>query len=119
MRIWDGKTVHFSDRGLTGIFDHRDFEMGMTERTARELALTLAKCKQTYFTIPSSIQEILDALNYVLVGDPASVQAHSRMEAGKGMTPDGGHKAPDPVNRTLFADSKPPHEDGSFDKHIY
>lgn len=89
-RYWDGKTVHLANAGLGGLFERRNWELGLTEQTARELALTLAKAKLTYFALPDSVQEILDALNYVLVADPASVEAHSRMEAGKGMTPDGG-----------------------------
>lgn len=96
-RFWDGKTVHFAMAPHHG--DRRSWELGLTEETARKLALALAKCKQTYFTLEPEVQEILDALNYVLVADPASVQAHQRIEAGKGATPDGGFKLPEPTKR--------------------
>lgn len=88
-RFWDGKTVHFAH--APGPNDRRDHELGLTEEAARKLSLALAKLKQTYFLgLEPEVQEVLDSLNYVLVGDPESRAAHRRMEAGKGMTPDGG-----------------------------
>lgn len=85
---WDGKTVHFAQ--VPSPYDRRDFELGMSEDTARKLALGLMKLKQTTMMLPPEVEEILTALNYVLVGDPASVAAHGRMEASKGMEPSGG-----------------------------
>ena len=110
-RFWDGKTVHFANKGMAGIFDRRQWELGLTEGTARSLALALARLKQTSVTLPDDCEEILQALNYVLVADPASVAAHRQMEAGKGMTPDGGHKAP-AVRRPLRD------EEGSLPIHL-
>lgn len=84
-RFWDGKTVHFVE--AVTVNDRRSFQLGTTERTSRDLALALTKLKQTTLMLPPSVEEILTALNYVLVADPASVAAHSRMEASKGMEP--------------------------------
>jgi hypothetical protein len=91
-RFWDGKDVYFvhEDNGR----DRRDFQLGMTEQTARNLALALTKLRQTTMMLPESVGEIVHALNYVLVGDPASGAAHRRLNAGKGMEPAGG----DPTN---------------------
>lgn len=86
--VWDGKTVHVTDMGPGR--DRRQIEVSLTEGAARKLALSLSRLKQTTFALPDECQELLDALNYVLVGDPDSRAAHQRMEAGKGMTPDGG-----------------------------
>jgi len=94
-RFWDGRTVQFASKGLGGIYDARCWDLGLTEETARQLALTLAKAKLTYFALPPAMEELLNALNYVLVADPASVAAHRRMEAEKGMTPDGGYRRPE------------------------
>ena len=96
-RFWDGKTVHFANKGIAGLFERRNFELGMTEQTSRDLALALMRLKQTggAISLPDSVQEIVDALNYVLVGDPASTAAHRALEAGKGMTPDGGYREPE------------------------
>lgn len=95
-RFWDGRTVHFAHGGLGKIYDSRSFELALTEAAARKLALALSKYKQTYFSTEPEVEEILNALNYVLVGDPDSRAKHQRMETGKGMTPDGGHKPPQP-----------------------
>jgi hypothetical protein len=93
-RFWDGRTVHFANAGLMKLYDRRNFELGLTEDAARKLALALARNKQTYFTVEPEVEEILSALNYVLVGDPESCAEHERMERAKGMTPDGGYRAP-------------------------
>ena len=87
-RHWDGKTVHIQPQATAR--DRRSFEIGVTPDTARDLALALRRLKQTTFGLQSGVQELLDALDYVLVGDPQSVFRHSRMQAGKGMEPAGG-----------------------------
>lgn len=89
---WDGKTVHVIDMGPGR--DRRQIEVSLTEDAARKTALALARLKQTTFGLADEVQEVLDALNFVLVGDPHSREAHRRMEVGKGMTPDGGYKEP-------------------------
>ena len=91
---WDGKTVHVINMGPGQ--DRRQVEVSLTSDAARKLALVLAKTKQTYFLgLEPEIEKLLTALNYVMVGDPASRAAHRQMEAGKGMTPDGGYRAPE------------------------
>lgn len=90
--FWDGKTVHAAHTNPE--HDRRHVEIAVTPETANELALALTRLKQTTFVLPDGAQEVLDALNFVMVGDPVSVAKHKRMEAGKGMTPDGGHRRP-------------------------
>jgi hypothetical protein len=85
---WDGKTVHVINMGPGR--DRRQVEVSLTNDAARMLALALARLKQTTISLTPEVEELLSALNYVLVGDPASRTAHRVMEAGKGMTPDGG-----------------------------
>lgn len=94
---WDGKTVHVINMGFGR--DRRQIEVSLTEDAARKLALAITKLKQTTMLLPPEVGELLNALNYVLVGDPASRAAHSSMEAGKGMTPDGGYRKPDDTYR--------------------
>lgn len=89
-RKWSGRAVSFAAVGLASVMTGKDFRADMTEDLARNLALALARLKQTTFALQPEVQELLDALNYVLVGDPHSQEAHRRMEVGKGMTPDGG-----------------------------
>lgn len=100
-RFWDGRTVHCI-RGIP-MQDRREVELSLTPDTAAHLAaiLTLAGMTQE---LGDDLREIQDALDFVLKGDEASIEAHRRMKAGRGMTPDGGYREPDPVNRTLFAD---------------
>lgn len=86
-REWRGRAVslgHFPGQS------HWPTKVELTEDAARKLALALAKLKQTTMMVPVEVDEVLDALNYVLVGDPHSRQQHRRMEAGKGMEPSGG-----------------------------
>lgn len=87
-RFWDGRTVHLTRTDPA--YDRREIDLALTENTARDLALALRRMQQTSMMPPESVQEICDAIDYVLVGDPASQAAHRRMEAGKGMTPDQG-----------------------------
>jgi hypothetical protein len=83
---WDGKTVLALVNANTP-HPGKPVGLALSDRTARDLALALARLKQTTFALQGGVQELLDALNYVLVADPASVLAHQRMEAGKGMDP--------------------------------
>jgi hypothetical protein len=94
-REWIGKTVDLQLKGLGGIFSNKPISLDLTTETANALASSLLRLKQTTFALPNGVQELLQALDYVLVGDPASTASHKRMEAGKGMTPDGGYQAPD------------------------
>jgi len=94
MRDWNGRDVRvlggLGERETTG----RTVSVELTNKAARTLALSLMRLKQTTITLPAEAQEFLDAINYVTVGDPASNAAYARMEAGKGMTPDGGYRKP-------------------------
>lgn len=96
-RFWNGKTVHVTQ--TDPLHDRREVDVALTRETAGQLANLLRKANSGLGTVfdplPAGLNELMNALDYVLVGDPASVKAHHRMEAGKGMTPDGGHKAPD------------------------
>lgn len=93
--IWDGKAVSLKRKGLEGLFSNKQILVELTEDAARKLSLALMRLKQTTVPLTGDAQELLDALNYVMVGDPDSRAVHRRMEAGKGMTPDGGYKEPE------------------------
>lgn len=97
-RIWDGRAVRFAQRGLDSILDNKPYRAELTEDAARKAALALSQLRQFLrqhnTDLEPEMEELLNSLNYVLVGDPNSVAQHQRMEAGKGMTPDGGHKLP-------------------------
>jgi hypothetical protein len=85
---WDGKSVTVVNTGNR--HDRRQIDVSLSNDAARMLALALARLKQTTISLTPEVEELLSALNYVTVGDPASRAAHRVMEAGKGMTPDGG-----------------------------
>lgn len=92
-KFWDGKAVHVTTTNPQN--DRRSVDIGLTDQAARELSLAIKRLKQTSLMIPESVTELELALDYVLVGDPRSVAEHRRMEASKGMTPDGGYKTPE------------------------
>jgi hypothetical protein len=92
-RVWEGKEV--SVQIAPQIQGRRHIAIGLTDEAARSLALAILRLKQGSVGHGASVDELADALNYVLVSDPASVAAHRRMEAGKGMTPDGGYREPE------------------------
>jgi hypothetical protein len=94
-RTWNGRAVMAMEGGT---IPAKPIVVALTPRAVRTLASTLARLKQTRGTLPGDAQELLNALDYVMVGDPNSVRKHTEMEAGKGMTPDGGYKAPTPRN---------------------
>jgi hypothetical protein len=96
-RVWDGRAVSAMERSEIALTD-KLIRVDLTPKAARTLALALGRLKQTTITLPGDAQEVLTALDYVMVADPASVRKHAEMEAGKGMTPDGGYKAPTPNN---------------------
>lgn len=91
--FWDGKAVHATRSDPA--HDRRNVEIGLTIDAAGKLALALNRLRQTTFALPDEMEELLDAVNYVILGDADSRDAHARMEAGKGMTPDGGYQYPD------------------------
>jgi hypothetical protein len=95
-RMWDGKSV-FVNKHEEVI--RQPVKIDLTQETAGALANYLRKSSglsEIFNPLPEGLVELLNALDYVLVADPASISAHRRMEAGKGMTPDGGHKEPFP-----------------------
>ena len=98
-REWDGRAVSVAHKGLDGVFSHKQIRVELTEKAARTVALALSRLKQTTMTLPGDAQELLNALDYVMVGDPASTRAQREMETGKGMTPDGGYRAPENLSR--------------------
>lgn len=89
-REWDGRSVSVRHRSDV----HKPVRVELTEKAARTIALALSRLKQTTMTLPGDAQELLNALDYVMVGDPNSTREHRQMEAGKGMTPDGGYRHP-------------------------
>jgi hypothetical protein len=93
-RVWDGRAVSMMQRSEVAM-TQKLIRVDLTPQAARTLALALGRIKQTTFTLPGDVQELLTALDYVMVGDPHSRRKHAELEAGKGMTPDGGYKAPE------------------------
>lgn len=94
-RYWDGRTVHVARTNPE--HDRRDVDLALTRDAAGQLANFIRRqtgLSATFAPLTPELQEILNALDYVLVADPASIAAHRRMEAGKGMTPDGGYRTP-------------------------
>jgi len=89
-RFWDGRTVHITQDASPR--DRRKVEVGLTPNTASELALTLRQAQgiDNPIQLTAGLVELLSALDYVLVGDPASVAAHRRMNDFKGMDPAAG-----------------------------
>lgn len=92
-RHWDGRTVHLAVTNPE--HDHRYIELAMNREAAESLRATLRLASQA-FPQPLEVGEILEALSYVLgLGDiKENLNAYERMQRGKGMTPDGGYKAP-------------------------
>jgi predicted phage gp36 major capsid-like protein len=90
-RVWDGQSV-----GVVDLEDdvRRPIAIRLTSQAARTLIVTLGRLAQTTLPLPGEAAELKQALEYVLGGDAASTRAYRQMEAGKGMTPDGGYLAP-------------------------
>lgn len=83
-RHWDGNRVHVAT--TDPLRDGRSVDAAMTPETAGALANLLRK--QTGLSsilepLPEGLQELMAALDYVLVSDPASVHAHQAMERGR------------------------------------
>ena len=98
-RVWSGKHVSVDPGGLASLLSNKPVEIHMTVEGARRLSFALASMasvrkSQGLQPLLPETQELLDAINYVFIADPKSVAAYERMEAGKGMTPDGGYKRP-------------------------
>lgn len=75
-----------------GTLPTKPIVVALTAEAARDMIKTMGRVEQTTFALPGSLKELKQALEYVLVGDDASLRAHRQMEAGKGMTPDGGYR---------------------------
>src|SRR4051812_34977231 len=97
-RYWDGKAVKVCQR--SNAYDLRNVEVGLSRNTAGALA-NLLRLHNTPGSsmMPDGLHELMVALDYVLVSDPASVAAYRRMEASKGMDPSMSN--PPPVVRPL------------------
>jgi hypothetical protein len=92
---WEGRDVEAKKKGLEGVFSNKSIQIDLTDQAARDLALALGRLTQTTLPLTGNMEELRQALNFILVGDPMSRASHRRMEAGKGMTPDGGYKTPE------------------------
>jgi hypothetical protein len=85
-RYWDGRTVHVTT--LNNHSDHRSVEVALTPESAGHLANVLRILNRPEIApLSPYLHELMVALDYVLVADPASVAAHRKMEASKGMNP--------------------------------
>lgn len=88
MKIWNGRAVH-AEQTLGGLVTGKPVKLMMPVESARKLALCIRRLKNTTSLIPPEVEEIADAIDFLLVGDPGSYARHQRMEAGKGMEPAG------------------------------
>jgi hypothetical protein len=89
-RTWDGRVAYVSRRPVKR---HLSVNVELTTSNAHDLALVLRRLKgkpgeQSFLT--AGLEELMQALDFVLVADPASAAAHRQMEASKGMEPSGG-----------------------------
>jgi hypothetical protein len=82
--FWRGRKVNVSRTGWRG---HKGIQIELPESAASELALFLKERGLGRIFSPEVLNELETALDFILVGDPASVAAHKRMEASKGMDP--------------------------------
>ena len=87
-RQWTGRAVSLRQT-LAVLVTGKSLTMELTEDAGRKLALAIKKLQQSYVMHGPEVQEVVDALDYVLVGDPRSVNAHTAMENRKGMEPAG------------------------------
>lgn len=115
-QIWDGKAVKVSTPSqANGKRWSKPIAINLTEEAARRLSWGLAMLAQYHKErnpnaeqhLVLEVQELLDALNYTLIGDPRSRAKYVAMMEGrlssilatndvaKGMTPDGGYRAPE------------------------
>lgn len=85
MREWAGRAIALTHRAQRPRFP---MMLLMSQESAQKLALALGRLRQTYsMGLLPEVEEIYQALNYVLVADPHSVALHAQMEASKGMDP--------------------------------
>jgi hypothetical protein len=94
MRTWHGRSVRLGI-AISDPKDLRPVTLELGTETASALANSLRRLNNTHFGLPVDVHEIMNALDYVLTGDPASTARHKEMERGKGMEPSGGYRAPD------------------------
>lgn len=86
MDRWDGKHVRVKNdvTHRTG----KEVEIRLKLTGASRLALALKRLHNVEGAgLAPELEELMWGLDFVLVGDPASVARHRRMEAGKGMEP--------------------------------
>jgi hypothetical protein len=85
-------TRHWQGRGISVHPGEQDgsVQVWLRPEVASNLIKTLTRLEQTAVQLPGQMAELKQALEYVITGDDASERAHRQMEAGKGMTPDGG-----------------------------
>ena len=93
-RQWLGRAVHISRSQAEG--SRVPVVIEVSEEAARKLSLSIKRLKQTYaMGLLPEVEELELALDWVLTGDPRSAAEHRRMEASKGMPPDGGYREPE------------------------
>lgn len=83
-RQWTGRGVSVRQ------IEDESVAIRLRPEVASNLIKTLGRVQQTTFALPGQLAELKQALEFVITGDEASTRAHRQMEAGKGMTPDGG-----------------------------
>lgn len=91
-KYWNGRSVHVAPTNPE--HDRRSVEIALTPEAAEALRAWMAKSNLAFLLMDPAIGELHEALEYVLVGHQRSIDNHRRMQAGKGMTPDGGYRMP-------------------------
>jgi hypothetical protein len=82
-RIWNGLHIYVNRRGEDV---QRPVVIEMKPEDAAYLSGVLENAKVAH----KAIRELMDALNYTIIGDPGSVGAYRRLLATKGMEPASG-----------------------------
>jgi hypothetical protein len=86
---WDGRAVYV--RRSVIVQTRQPVTVRLTEETAGSVANALRvlsnQCESQGHKMAPDLRELMLALDYVMVGDPASSREHRRMEASKGMDP--------------------------------
>lgn len=99
-RCWNSRTIHVNQ--IDPQRDRRCVEISLTPETGRELALALRRLQQTSLANAPAVDELVNALDYVLVGDPHSRAQHAALERSKDVRRG-------PTDADFARDAKPDH----------
>lgn len=87
-RVWLGRNIQVMVDPEINL--RKPVGIRLTDAAAEEMRRYLEKGSLGFILADPCMAELKDALDYVLRGSEIATRAHDRMEASKGMTPDGG-----------------------------